>query len=377
MTKRMRIMLISMGVLFGCIFAFQGFKALMIKRFIAANGSPTVTVSAMPATYSSWQPKLEAVGSLRAIHGVSVTTELAGMVKEINFTPGSFVQQGTVLVQLNADTDNAQLQSLQATADLQQLVYNRDKEQYTARAISKAVLDNDNANLKNALAQVAAQQATVDKKTIKAPFSGQLGISAIDPGEYLNVGDKIVTLQQLDPIYVDFYIPQQYLAIIKIGQSIKMTVDTFPDKTFTGKITTIDPLIDAATRNAEVEATVANPHMTLAPGMFASVNIITGKAQSYLTLPQTAISFNPYGDVAYVIESQPVKNKKDKPVLIAKQRFVTTGLTRGDQVAIVKGLKEGDMVVTSGQLNLKNGSKVIINNTVQPENDPNPTITDE
>jgi membrane fusion protein (multidrug efflux system) len=374
--KRMSIMLICVGILFGSIFLYQVFKMIMVKRFLASNSSPTVTVSAMEATYSNWQPMIKVTGSLRAIRGVNVTTELAGMVTEIYFKPGEFVQQGTVLVQLNADSDNAQLQSLQAAADLAQLTYNRDASQYAAHAISKAVLDNDEADLKNKQAQVAAQAAIVAKKTIRAPFDGRLGISAINPGQYLNVGDKIVTLQQLNPIYADFYVPQQSLVNIKVDQPVTISVDTFPDETFAGKITTIEPIIDAGSRNVEVEATVDNTDLKLAPGMFAAVTITTGESQKHLTLPQTAISFNPYGEVVFLVKTTG-KDKKGKPILTVTQQFVTTGETRGDQVAITKGLKEGDMVVTSGQLKLKNGTKVIINNSIVPENNPNPLVQDE
>ncbi|NNM58708.1 MAG: efflux RND transporter periplasmic adaptor subunit [Legionellales bacterium] len=369
----MFMMLICVGSLFFCIFLYQIFKMIMIKHFLASNSSPKVTVSAMKVEYANWQPTLNVTGSLRAIRGVSVTTELAGMVTGIYFKPGSFVKEGTVLVQLNADADNAQLQALQASADLAQLTYKRDAGQYAAQAISKAILDNDAADLKNKQAQVAEQAAIVAKKTIRAPFDGRLGISAVNPGQYLNVGDKIVTLQQLNPMYADFYLPQQSLVDIKVGQTVVLNIDTFPGKAFTGKITTIEPIIDVNTRNVEVEATVNNPSLALVPGMFARVIITTSKLHRYLTLPQTAISFNPYGAVIFLVKA----TGKDKSVLTVLQQFVTTGETRGDQVAVTKGLNEGDLVVTSGQLKLKNGTKVIINNTVVPENNPNPQVEND
>jgi membrane fusion protein, multidrug efflux system len=377
MKKRMYIMLISLGILFGLIFLYKIAMMMLFKHFMAEYASPTVTVSAMKADYSLWQPQINASASLRAVRGVNVTSEMAGMVQTIYFTPGSVVKKDTVLVQLNADSDIAQLNSLQASADLAKTIYQRDKAQYAIRAISKATLDTDAADLKSKQAQVAEQAAVVAKKTIRAPFSGRLGISAINPGQYINPGDKIVTLQQLDPMYVDFYVPQQNLVNVKTGQSVMLKTDAFPNQLFNGSISTIDPLVDVNTRNVEVEATIANPQFNLTPGMFATVTAQTGAPQRYLTLPQTAISFNPYGDVVYIVKTSDKKDKEGKPVLTVMQSFVTTGETRGDQIAILTGLKAGDMVVTSGQLKLKNGSMVAINNSVAPSNNPAPSAVDE
>jgi membrane fusion protein (multidrug efflux system) len=377
MNKRMRIMLISVGVLFGLIFLYKIAMMMLFKHFMAEYASPTATVTAMKVDYSTWQPQLNASASLRAVRGVNVTSELAGMVQTIYFKPGSVVKQGDVLVQLNADSDIAQLNSLHASAELAKTVYQRDKAQYAIKAISKATLDTDAADLKSKQAQVAEQAAMVAKKTIRAPFSGRLGISAINPGQYISPGDKIVTLQQLDPIYADFYVPQQNMVNIKTGQALTMNVDAFPKQAFTGSITTIDPLVDTSTRNVEVEATIPNPQFKLTPGMYASLNVQTGAPQRYLTLPQTAISFNAYGDVIYIVKTTDQKDKNGKPVLTVTQSFVTTGETRGDQIAVLKGLRAGDTVVTSGQLKLKNGSKVAIDNTVVPANNPAPQPVDQ
>ncbi len=374
--KRMRKMLIWLGILFGAIFIYKGVIALIIKISIAANKSPVIEVSAMKAEYSLWDPHLNASGSLRAIRGVNVTTELAGMVATIYFTPGAFVEKDTLLVKLNLNADLALLHSLEANAELAQVTYLRDKAQYKAKAVSKQTLDTDAANLKSLRAQVVQQAQTVAKKIIRAPFSGRLGISAVNPGQYVNPGDTIVMLQTLDPIYADFYAPQQALAQLQVGQTVTVTTDTYPGKIFKGKITTINPAVEVSTRNVGVEATIENPKFELAPGMFAKVTVNTGAARSFLTLPQTAISFNPYGELVYVLRSSG-KNRKGKPILIAKQAFIETGETRGDQVAVVKGLKEGDQIVTSGQLKLKNGSQVAINNTIMPPNSPNPVTPDE
>jgi membrane fusion protein (multidrug efflux system) len=330
----------------------------------------------MPVKYYRWQPQLKAAGSLRAVLGVNVTTELAGMVRSIHFTPGSIVKKNDLLVQLDIDPDTAQLHTLQANAELAAITYKRDSAQFTIHAISKATLDTDAANLKSAQAQVEQQEAIIAQKTIRAPFSGRLGISAINPGQYVNPGDKITMLQTLDPLYVDFYVPQQALSTLKTGQSIVMTVDAFPTLKFNGTITTIDPGLDANVRNVQVEATVSNPHLDLAPGMFAAVTVNSGTPEIHLTLPLSAVSFNPYGELVYVIhETHP--NKKSEPVLVAKETFVVTGEKRGDQVAILQGLKEGDTIVTSGQLKLKNGSRVIVNNAITPMNNSVPAPVDE
>jgi membrane fusion protein (multidrug efflux system) len=375
--KQMIIMLVVVGVLFGLIFGWKGFKAIMTQRFFASMKAPAVTVSTMKAEESLWQPTLKAVGSLRARVGVSVTTELAGMVQTILFTPGAAVKKGDVLVQLNASAELGLLHSLQAQVELAKITYLRDKAQYNAHAVSKQTVDSDEWNLKNLQAQVDQQAATADKKTLRASFDGQLGINNINPGQYLNVGDTVTTLQALDPIYADFYLPQQALAQLKIGQKVKVVTDTFPDKTFEGDITTIQPLVDSATRNVEVEATLANPDFQLKPGMFAHVVVDVESKLKYITLPQSAVSFNPYGDIVYLVKDTGKKGHQNKPILVVNQVFVTVGDTRGDQIAILKGIKAGDIVVTSGQLKLKNGSQVIVNNSIQPSNKAAPKVIEQ
>lgn len=377
MKKQMIIMLSLVALLFGLIFGWKAFKAVMTKRYIATMQAPAVTVSTMKVEYSLWQPKLKAVASLRARVGVNVTTELAGMVQKIHFTPGTEVDKGTLLVQLNADSEIGLLRSLEAQVELAKITYKRDQEQFKAHAVSKQTVDTDEWNLKNLQAQVEQQAATVAKKTIRAPFSGHLGINNVNPGQYLNVGDTVTTLQALNPIYADFYLPQQTLAQLKMGQAVSVVTDTFPDKSFSGKITTIQPAVDAGTRNVQVEATVPNPKAELKPGMFATVEVETQEPQMYMTLPQSALSFNPYGDLVYIVKDSGKKDANNQPVLIAQQVFVTVGDTRGDQIAILKGLEKNDIVVTSGQLKLKNGSVVTINNSIQPSNNPDPKELDK
>ncbi|MBY0501237.1 MAG: efflux RND transporter periplasmic adaptor subunit [Alphaproteobacteria bacterium] len=375
MKKTMFIMLALTGLLFGGIFSYQAFKVYMTKQYMKGN-IPPIVVSALGASFESWQPEITATGTLRAINGVDVTTEIAGLVKSIHFTSGKDAQAGDLLVELNVDDEIAQLHSLEAQAELAQITYGRDKEQFAVQGVSKATLDTDEANLKSARAQVAQQAATIAKKIIRAPFPGRLGISAVNLGQYLNPGDKVVTLQSLDPLYVDFYLPQQQLPGIAVNLLVTFTTDAYPNMVFKGKITSINPKVDPTTRNVEVEATLSNPDKKILPGMFGNVSLKTGTAQPYLTLPQTAISYNPYGDLVYILKEQG-KDQKGNVLYVATQKFVTVGDTRGDQVQVLKGLEKGDLVVTAGQNKLKNGSIVIINNTVVPRNDPHSNLKNE
>lgn len=375
MAKRMILMLLIVGLLFGAIFGFQAFKAKKIKEFMAGMKPPPVKVTAMKAELQDWQPRLEAVGSLRAVHGVDVTSEIEGLVREVRFASGDEARKGQLLVQLNADADAAQLRALEADAELARTVYERDKEQFTVQAVSQATLDADEADLKSKEARVDQQKAVVEKKAIRAPFAGRLGINAVNLGQYVNPGDKIVTLQSLDPIYADFTLPQQELARLNIGQTVTATTDTYPGRPFGGTITAINPKVDPETRNVQLEATIANPRHALLPGMYVSVTVEAGKPSPYLTLPQTAVTYNPYGESVYLVEES--KGPDGKPLLTARQTFVTLGETRGDQVAILTGITPGRMVVTSGQLKLKNGSVVIIDNTITPANNPAPSPVDE
>lgn len=371
MVKRMLLMLVLVGLLFGAVFGFKAFTARKSQKQMAAAQMPPAAVSTTKAEVQPWQPHLAAVGDLRAVRGVDVTTEVAGLVRTVEFQSGDDVKEGQRLVQLNADADVALLRSLEAAADLAETVYERDKKQFAVQAVSQATLDTDAGDLKSKRAQAAAQAAVVEKKTIAAPFDGRLGITTVNPGQYIDAGNMVVTLQALDPIYVDFYLPQQQVANISLGQTVSAATDAFPGRTFEGRVTAINPKVDPATRNVQIEATLANPKHELLPGMYASVELETGAPQSYVTLPQTVVSYNPYGDTVYIV-AEGGKGPDGKPTLIAKQTFVTVGPTRGDQVAILSGVKEGDVVVTSGQLKLRNGSPVFINNRVQPSNNPNP-----
>jgi membrane fusion protein (multidrug efflux system) len=376
MIKRMLIMLVLFGVVLGGLFGFKVFVNGKIKEAMAGMANTPQTVSAAKAESSDWQPTIDAVGSLRAVRGADLSLEVSGVVEEILFQSGDEVQAGQILLRLRAEDEIAKLQSLEATAQLAQITYDRDVQLFKARAISQAVVDNDEANLRNFKAQVAQQKAIVDKKTLRAPFAGRLGLRQVDLGQFLSAGTVIATLQSLDPIFVDFLLPQQAVAQLTVGAKVEAKVDAFPDRMFTGKITAINPKIETASRNIQVRATLPNADQKLLPGMFATVQLETGAAQRLITLPQTAVSYNPYGSLVYLVDDKG-KDPDGKPQLTARQVFVTTGATRGDQVAILKGVAEGDMVVTSGQIKLRNGVPVVVDNRVVPKNDPDPKILDQ
>ena len=364
--RRLIIAVVAVVVL---VVVIAGIKTFTIMQMIAqakANGAPAQTVTTTLAAYSDWQPQITAVGSVRAVHGVDITTEVTGLVRSLEFHSGEDAKRGQVLVRLNADADIATQHALEAAADLAATVYARDKVQFDAQAISQAQLDADAADLKNKRAQAAAQAALVEKKVLRAPFDGRLGITTVNPGQYLNTGDKVVTLQELDPVYVDFRLPQEQLAQVHPGLEVRVSLDAFPGESFPGKINAVDPLVDSSSRNFQAEATIANPARKVLPGMFVRVVVLSGAQQHYLTLPQTSITFNPYGSTVFLVQ----KDAKGKPT--AQQTFVTTGATRGDQIVVLTGVKEGDEVVTSGQLKLKNGTPLDISSLAQPSDAPNP-----
>jgi len=375
MTKRMIIMLAIVGALFGGLFGFKALLGNVIKKSISSQGIPPQTISTAKAQFTEWQGEFQAVGTLRAVRGADLAPELPGLITAIHFQSGQEVAEGALLVQLNNESDVAKLQSLMAAVELAEANYDRDQKQLAIQAVSQAVVDADAATLKSAKAQVAEQRALVAKKLVRAPFAGRLGIRAVDVGQYVNAGTKLVTLQALDPVYVDFFAPQKSLGRIALGQKIVLRTDAFQGQQFPGEVSSIDPKIDPATRNVQVRATVRNAKRSLLPGMFATVVIASGGPQRFLTLPQTAVSYNPFGDTVFVVEES--KGKDDKVALIAQQKFVTTGEARGDQVAILSGIKEGDTVVTAGQIKLRSGIPVIVNNAIQPTNDSAPKPKDE
>lgn len=372
-TKRMIIMLIIAGVIVGGVVAFQGFKNRMIAAAIRGQANPPQTVSTAVARESTWQPTVEALGSFSASEQASLSAEVSGLVTAIHFDSGQRVRAGQPLVELDAAPLKAQLAQLEAEAGLAEINLKRDQAQLRVRAVSQAAVDTDRATLKSARAQVAAQQALIAQKTIRAPFSGQLGIRQVNLGQYLAAGAAVVTLQKLDPMEVDFTVPQNQIDLIHAGMKAQVETSAVPGKTFDATVTAIEPQVDTATRNLKVRARVPNPDHVLLPGVFATVHVTAGKPRPYVTLPNAAVAYNPYGATVFIVTDHG-KGADGKPRLTAEQRFVTTGLTRGDQVAIVGGVKAGEVVVTAGQLKLRNGSPVVVNNSVQPANNPNPQV---
>ena len=397
-TKRMIIMIVAVLALIGII---AGIKVLMIMRMLSGmKPPPPAVVTTAKSSYQEWQPELRAVGTLRAARGADLALEVAGLVGRVNVRSGEDVKAGQLLLELVTTDEVANLHQLEAQAALSQVNFERAKQQIAVHVIAQADYDNAAADLKVKQAAVAQQQAIIAKKQLRAPFAGRAGIVTITPGTYLNAGTVIVTLQELDPEYVDFFVPQKSLGQVQVGRTATLTLDAFPGKTFPGTVNAVNPRVDTDTRNVLVEARVPNPDRVLSPGMFVNVAVESGSQQRYLTLPQTAVVYNPYGETVYIVRTKsefdsdqaaaaakdadpvdkspaPKKPAKGPPqtppdALVVEQTFVTTGPTRGDQVAILSGLDAGVEVVSSGQIKLKNGAPVRIDNRVLPADSPNP-----
>jgi len=359
---RLVVVALALAILFGLVFGWGVLKAHFFGKFLATLPYQPQTVSDLTAADAAWQPSISAVGSVVAINGANLSSEVSGIVDSLNFESGDTVSPGQTLLTLRSNNDPAVLAQLQATAAVDESNYDRDRKQFRADAVSAAQVDTDRATYLAAQAQVQGQLEEMAEKVVKAPFAGTLGIRQVNLGQYLAAGTEIVSLQQLDPLFVDFYLPQQALAEIKTGQPVQVTIDAFPGQTFPGTISAIDSVVDTASRTIQVRAKIENPSLRLRPGMFATVTISVGAPANLITLPQTAITYNPYGDTVYILHQG--QDHAGKPALIANESFVQVGDTRGDQVAILKGVSPGDLIVTAGQLKLHNGSTVIVNNTV-------------
>ena len=320
--------------------------------------APTATVSTFVARVENWQDKIQAVGSLRAARGADLAAEVSGIVDAIGFDSGQQVSAGAVLLRLRPNDDAAHVADLQAAVDLAQANYNRDQKQFRAQAVSQATIDADDAHLRSARAQLAEFQALAAEKVIRAPFAGKLGLRQVDVGQYLPAGTTVVTLQALDPIFVDFYVPQQALPGLKVGDEAAVSVDGYPGRVFKAQVSAISPKLDAGTRMAQLRATIDNQDHALLPGMFATVSIGSGPVHHYVTLPSAAIVYNAYGSSVFVLGH-------DKPPTV-QSVSIKTGATRGDQVAVTQGLQEGDVVVSAGQIKLHSGATVAVNNSVEP-----------
>ncbi len=374
MMKRMLVMLAVMAVLIGGL----GFvKFQQIQTAIAQGASfqpPPEAVTTIVAEQTEWPDTLNAIGSVEAVQGVVVSADLAGTVDRIAFDSGKSVRQGEVLVQLDTRQERAQLAAAEAQRDLARTNFDRMQGLLKDSVISRAEFDNATADSKQTEARVGEIRAAIDRKTIRAPFSGILGIRQVNLGQYLSSGDPIVQLQSLNPIYVNFGVPQQATSQIRVGREVQITSEHLGGAAFQGRVTAIDSIVNEETRNIQVQATLSNPDGQLRPGMFVQAAAALGKGRSIVALPATAISYAPYGDSVFIIGE--VKGPKGDTYKGVRQQFVKVEGARGDQVGVVSGVKPGDEVVTSGVFKLRNGAAVLVNNKVQPANDPSPTPAD-
>lgn len=376
MAKRMILMLAAVAVF---IAAIGLVKYRQIQAAVEQSSSfapPPEAVTTIVAKQERWPETLNAIGTVVAVRGVTVSADLPGIVQTIEFDSGKKVRAGDVLVRLDTRQERAQLTSAEARRDLNRLNYERMHGLQAEGIIPQADYDRSAAELKQAEAGVGEIRAMIERKTIRAPFAGILGIREINLGQYLTGGDPIVPLQSHDPIHVNFAVPQQQLGEIQGGAEVRVTVETSatadagatPETA--GKITAIDAIVDPATRNVQVQATFQNPDGKLRPGMFVEAQVVLGTGDPVVALPSTAISYAPYGDSVFIVED--VKGPKGQTYRGVRQQFVKLGPARGDQVAVLSGVKPGEEVVTSGVFKLRNGAAVEVNNEIQPSNEPAP-----
>ena len=366
MKKRIILILLSLVLVVGVI---VGIKVLQIRTMIEHGGSftpPPETVSSAVVQEEEWETTIRAVGSLEAVQGVMVAAELPGRITKIAFDPGEMVAVGDLLVQLDIQTEKAQLQQAEASATLAQINFERQAKLLDKKIIARSDYDAAEASCKEATAQVESIRAAIAKKTIRAPFGGRLGIRLVNLGQIVKDGDSLVTLQRLEPIFVNFRLPQQELSRFNKGFLVRLTSNATAGRPITGTITTINPEIDSATRNFEVQATVANSEELLRPGMYAEVAVVLPEKKKVRVIPATAVLYAPYSDSVFVIEEKKDK-KKGTSGKVLRQQFVRLGERRGDFVAVESGLKEGQSVAATGVFKLRNGQAVVIDNSLKPE----------
>jgi len=350
---------------------FLQYKAGMVK-FAQFATVPPVAVTTAVTHAQEWQPVLSVVGSMRAVNGVMVSTDLAGIVSNIAFESGREVKKGDLLVKLDTEQEDAQLHAAEARRELATISLGRQKDLFAKKAVAQSDYDAAESEFRQADAAVQEAQAMIARKTIVAPFDGLAGIRQVDLGQYLNVGATIAPLQSLDPIYVEFSIPQQDFTQVASGKKVKVRADGIEGEEFGGEITAIDSKVDEATRNVTIQATVKNPERKLRPGMYVNVDVLLPEQEGVIAIPASAINYAPYGDSVFIVKDAD-DGSKGKVVV---QQFVKLGATRGDQVAIVSGVKEGDEVVTSGVFKLRSHAGVVVNNNVKPGDELNPNPPD-
>jgi membrane fusion protein, multidrug efflux system len=372
MAKRMILMLVVLTALLGGL-GFVKYK--QVEAAIAQGASfqpPATAVTTVVAKEETWPSTLTIIGTAAAIQGVTVSADLPGTVDKIHFESGQWVKQGDVLIELDTRQERAQLANYEAQHDLAKINYGRTQELVKEGVMARSEYDNVNAQQKATEAQVGEIKSSIARKTIRAPFSGVLGIRQVNLGQYLAAGQAIVSLQALNPIYVNFGIPQQETPQVTVGRSLRVTSDDLKGVQFNGRINALDSVINEQTRNIQVQATFANPNGKLRPGMFVTVELPLGKPRQVMPLPASAINYAPYGDSVYVVTE--MKDPKGNTYKGVRQQVVKIEGSRGDQVAIISGLNPGDEVVSSGVFRLRNGASVVVNNKIQPGNSatPNP-----
>ncbi len=374
MAKRMRLMLLIVGLF---IAGIGTFKFLQIRAAIAQGSSyqpPPETVTTIVAREEEWPATLSAIGNVEAVQGVILSADLSGVVREIAFESGRRVARGQTLVRLDTTQEQAQLAQAEASRDLSRINLARAEKLIGQGVIAQSELDRLQAEARQAEASVEAIRATIGRKTIHAPFSGVLGIRQIDLGQRLNEGDPIVPLQSLDPVYVMFSLPQNDVSQLKVGSEVRIATGEATSEEFVGRITAVNSVNDEGTRNVAVQATLRNPDERLRPGMFVDVRVELGTSTRSITLPASAVAFAPYGNSVFVVEE--LKDPKGKAYRGVSQRFVKLGHERGDQVSVVSGVRPGEEVVTSGAFKLRPAAAVVVDNKIQPGNDPAPKPAD-
>ena len=373
MAKRMIVML-TVTAAFVAALGFVKFK--QIQTAIAEGAAfqpPPEAVTTIVAKQDEWPDTLSAIGTMAAVQGVTVSADLPGTVERIAFDSGSWVREGEVLALLDTRQEQAQLAAADAQRDLARINFERMQGLLNEKVISQAEFDRATADRRQMDARVGEIRATIARKTIRAPFSGVLGIRQANLGQYLNGGDAVVALQSLNPIYVNFGVPQQAAGQMHVGRGVRLTardVVGLEHKEYTGRITALDSVVDAATRNVQVQATLANPDGKLRPGMFVQTEVALGASRAVVALPASAISYAPFGDSVFVVTD--LKDQNGRTYRGVRQQFVKVGPARGDQIAVLSGVKAGDEVVTSGVFKLRNGAAVQINNKTRPGNSPAP-----
>ncbi len=363
-----KVVLIAVLVVIMVVCALAGIKALQIKKLVAAGqgfAPPPETVASAVVHEEKWQNTLETVGSVIAVQGVNVTTELPGIVREIAFESGAQVNQGDLLVRLDTSLEEAQLRALEAQSELAKIDAARLRTLRAEQMVSESVLDSAEATLKQTQANADALRATIAKKTIRAAFAGQLGLRLVNLGEYVDTGKSIVSLQALRPVYADFSMRQQELAQLEKGMHVRLSTDTYPDRPFVGTLVAINPDLDLTTRTVRLRAAFDNSDLLLRPGMFARIEVLLPSERSALVIPTTAVLSSAYGESVYVIEPKNATNSAGSN-LVVRQQFIRTGRARGDFVTVETGLHAGERVVSAGVFKLRNRMAVIENNAVGP-----------